>query len=65
MSCIGEPLYLKNLYGEGYRLTLISKTENIRVIKQFVINNLPSAKILDESGGNVIIMIPLTKLMEL
>lgn len=65
LKCIGTPLYLKNFYGDGYRLSLISENQHLEFLKEFIKDKFPSSKIIDESGGSIIVSIPLIKIDEL
>ena len=57
LSCSGSALYLKNTYGDGFRITLVSKTP--AELRKMIHSQFPSAKILDSSGGSLVIGIPL------
>jgi len=43
VTAIGTPLFLKNLYGEGYRLSLICDVENTEDVINSIIKLIPSA----------------------
>ena len=64
-KCIGNSLFLKNNFGEGYRLTLIVDPENSGTVKRLMGLKIPSAKIVDESGGSLMFSIPSTQIKEL
>jgi len=64
-KCIGNSLFLKNNFGEGYRLTLIVDPENSGTVKKLMGLKIPSAKIVDESGGSLMFSIPSTQIKEL
>lgn len=57
LSCLGTALYLKNNYGDGFRITLVSKYPHELCVE--IHKSFPSAKVLDSSGGSVVISIPL------
>jgi ABC-type multidrug transport system ATPase subunit len=59
LKCIGSSLNLKNNFGDGYRISIISHQvdELILVLTQ----ELPDLKILDSSGGSLVVGIPLDK----
>lgn len=63
MQCIGTPLFLKNSFGDGYRLTLIG--EDVEKLRSCVREVLPSSKVVDESGGSLIVGVPVLKINEL
>jgi ABC-type multidrug transport system ATPase subunit len=54
--CIGNSLYLKNHYGEGYRISIITSypEETFRLLREIV----PSAKLEDSSGGSLMVSVP-------
>jgi ABC-type multidrug transport system ATPase subunit len=66
-KCIGTSLYLKNQFGDGYRLTVTTDVElvDINELKDILKEILPSSIIIDESGGNLVFGVPLNKLPEL
>ena len=65
LRCIGTPLFLKNEYGDGYRLSLIVDKQDISGTIEYITQKIPSAKIVDSSGGSIIVGVPLAKKREL
>ena len=65
ITCIGTPIYLKNNFGEGYRLSLVVSQEDIPFVTQKMKQIIPSCIIVDESGGSIIISIPIANRGEL
>jgi len=57
-------LYLKNQFGEGYRLTLVTDKDDVPFVCEEVKQSIPSARILDESGGRIVIRVPLANIKE-
>jgi ABC-type multidrug transport system, ATPase component len=57
LKCMGSSLNLKNSFGDGFRITLISKYTN--EVCEILKKEFLSAKILDSSGGSLVISIPL------
>lgn len=53
-KCIGTPLYLKNNFGDGYRITLVTEPHNVEKVIKLISKIVPSAKLLDESGGSLV-----------
>ena len=52
LRCIGTPLYLKNTYGEGYRISFVSNSdEDQSKIIQLMEFLAPRSKLIDMSGG--------------
>jgi ABC-type multidrug transport system ATPase subunit len=65
LQCVGTGLYLKNKYGDGYRLSLVVEKEDVEATKLELLNIIPSSKVLDCSGGSLLIGIPLVHVEEL
>lgn len=53
-KCIGTPLYLKNNFGNGYRITLVTAPVNVDRVMDLMDNIVPTARLLDESGGSIV-----------
>ena len=52
LRCIGTPLYLKNTFGEGYRISLVTNSnEDHRRVTELMEYLAPKSKLIDESGG--------------
>ena len=66
IKCIGTPLFLKNNYGDGYRLSLIvsSDTDPIK-ITNFITKYIPSSILIDESGGSLVFGIGIENMKDL
>ena len=62
LRCIGTPLYLKNHYGEGYRLSLVTDPTKTQEVHGLVQRLIPTAKLMDESGGSMVYGVPLNDL---
>jgi len=52
MQCLGSPLHIKNKYGEGFRLNIISENPNASEVTQSVLKYLPNAYLANENAGN-------------
>lgn len=63
LKCIGTSLFLKNQFGDGYRITIISNDapKTIEMIKHII----PSATVIDCSGGSIMFGISLDHLNEM
>jgi len=63
-KCVGTPLYLKNNFGDGYRINIVVKelgTERrVQELMEFII---PSYK-FDESGGSMMFTVPIANISE-
>ncbi len=65
ISAIGTPLFLKNLYGKGYRLMITTDPNQEEFVKENLTRLVPSAKCTDANGGNLFFLIPFDSVMEL
>jgi ABC-type multidrug transport system ATPase subunit len=65
LKCVGTPLYLKNTYGDGYRISLVCDTGNERKIIELMSKIAPSSKLIDESGGSMVFSIPIHLTLEI
>jgi len=64
-SCVGTPLALKNTYGQGYKVSVIIDPKDSLEVKELIRLKMPSAIIIDESGGSIVFAVPLNKINEL
>lgn len=58
-KCVGSPLNLKNTYGDGYRISMVSELGNELRIVELMNKVAPSSKFADDSGGSVVFTVPL------
>ena len=63
LKCLGTSLYLKNNFGEGYRVTLITK--NVERVLEIIKEIIPSGKVLDISGGSIVVSMKLDEIYEI
>lgn len=56
IKCIGSALYLKNTYGEGYKIELFSK--NSTELWNYIQLHIGKVSLLDNSGGSLVVSIP-------
>lgn len=54
IKCIGTSLYLKNNYGDGYKITIVVHPDKVDRAMKLMAKIVPTAKLLDESGGNIV-----------
>ena len=59
LKCVGTPLFLKNTYGDGYRITITCDVGRENEIKMLMNAVAPSNRLLDENGGSMIFSIPI------
>eukprot|EP01017_Pseudomicrothorax_dubius_P042792 TRINITY_DN7034_c0_g1_i1.p1 TRINITY_DN7034_c0_g1~~TRINITY_DN7034_c0_g1_i1.p1 ORF type:complete len:298 (-),score=59.86 TRINITY_DN7034_c0_g1_i1:152-1045(-) len=65
VKCDGTALHLKNTYGDGYRLNIVTRPNRVEALIEIVSHVLPNAKVFDVSAGNILFMIPFNYLSEL
>mmetsp|Transcript_6194 Transcript_6194/g.6087 ORF Transcript_6194/g.6087 Transcript_6194/m.6087 type:complete len:132 (+) Transcript_6194:1625-2020(+) len=63
IKCIGTSLYLKNQYGDGYRITIITKDP--AKVNELIQKIMPSAVKIDSSGGSIVLGIHLNDIKEI
>ena len=59
IKCSGTCLYLKNYYGDGFKVEIIH--DNPEKLWQILQNEIPSAKLTDISGNSLFVSIPKTQ----
>lgn len=64
-KCIGTPLYLKNNYGDGYRITLVTDPTKVNRAIRLMSMIVPTAKLLDESGGSIVFCVPINNIKDI
>lgn len=62
VRCVGTPLFLKNHYGQGYRLSLVAETGKVAEVEDLLPKLVPGAKLIDESGGSLVYSVPMDNL---
>ena len=65
LKCVGTPLYLKNTYGDGYRVTMVCEPGNEKRVMELMDQIAPANRLVDESGGSMVFTIPLTSIQEI
>ena len=58
MRYVGTPLQLKNQFGEGYRLSVVTEKKWIQIVQSGLEEIIPGGKVLDSSGGSLIFSVP-------
>ena len=64
VKCVGTPLYLKNTFGDGYRVSLVCEPGDEQKIINLMKVISPQSKLIDESGGSMVFGVPLTNTEE-
>ena len=54
IKCIGTPLYLKNNFGDGYRLTFITRPDATGEVLDTLKSIMPAGKVGDCSAGSLV-----------
>lgn len=65
LKCVGSPLYLKNTFGDGYRITLVCSPGRERQVIQLMGEISPSNRLVDESGGSMVFTVPIHCIQEI
>jgi ABC-type multidrug transport system ATPase subunit len=63
--CVGTPLNLKNTFGDGYRVSMVTRPGNETKIVECMNEIAPSNKFVDDSGGSVVFTVPMTSHSEI
>jgi len=65
--CVGTPMQLKNAYGEGYRVSMITEQHNINQVKNLMQIMIPDCVFLESSGdsGGMVFTISMKKIDQL
>ncbi|XP_044222425.1 glucosylceramide transporter ABCA12 [Thunnus albacares] len=65
LKCCGSPFYLKDKLGQGYKLTLTKKVQNLESepldnaeLKSFVQAHVPEARLKEAQGGDLVYSLP-------
>jgi ABC-type multidrug transport system ATPase subunit len=56
--CVGDTLYLKNTYGNGYSLSLTISENDFETVNKLVLSKVPSAKLISSNSGSLLFNIP-------
>ena len=60
LKCVGTSLFLKNNYGDGYRISLITQVQQVDSVRAQIKKIIPSCNIVDQRGGSLMISVPLS-----
>jgi ABC-type multidrug transport system ATPase subunit len=64
-KCVGTPLYLKNTFGDGYRITMVAKQDKEERVKELMQRTVPTARTIDESAGSLVYSVPITNISDI
>jgi len=64
-KCIGTSLYLKNNFGDGYKITIVTDSSKVDRAIELMAKLVPNAKLLDESGGSIVFCVPINNINEI
>lgn len=59
LRALGSSLFLKNRFGSGYQITLLTETEDMSKVEGILLELIPNANIIDSVAGNITLGIPL------
>ncbi len=62
LRAINNSIALKNKFGEGYRISVVTEKANSENVKAKIESLLPDAKLEDDSAGALIYKFPVTSL---
>jgi ABC-type multidrug transport system ATPase subunit len=67
VKCVGTPQQLKNMFGDGYRISMICDKSNISQVRSLMKVLVPGSVFLESSGnsGGMVFTIPMSKIHEL
>ena len=67
VQCVGSPLQLKNIFGNGYRISMICRAECISEVRSLMKKVAPNSVFLETSGdsGGLVFNIPFDHVKEL
>ena len=67
VQCVGSPLKLKNIFGNGYRISMISEQNRINEVKNLMSRVAPNSQFMESSGdsGGLVFNIPFDHVKEL
>ena len=65
LKCVGSPLYLKNTFGDGYRISLVVEPGQESRVVELMDMVAPSNKLLDHSGGSLVFTVPQNNVNEI
>uniref|UniRef100_A0A3Q3EBV6 ATP-binding cassette, sub-family A (ABC1), member 12 n=1 Tax=Labrus bergylta TaxID=56723 RepID=A0A3Q3EBV6_9LABR len=65
LKCVGSPFHLKDKLGQGYKLTLTKKMQNLESeqidnveLKSFIQAHVPEARLKEAQGGDLVYSLP-------
>jgi len=58
LKCIGTALHLKNKFGSGYRIRIVTPVSSVDKTKEFVLSHLPHGKLEDAAAGSLTFSLP-------
>ncbi|KAG9307579.1 hypothetical protein G9A89_023144 [Geosiphon pyriformis] len=65
LRALGNSIHLKNRFGAGYRVSLVTHPQDSSHVKQLIQNRIPSAVLEDDSAGALIYELPVSGLSSL
>lgn len=67
IKCVGSPQQLKNMHGQGYRVSMICNHKNVEKVRKIVEQIVPSSEFYESSGdsGGMVFNVPMKNVKEL
>jgi len=66
LKCVGNSVHLKNEYGSGYRVNLVTKSSASSVkLKQFVQTSLPASSLLADNADSLTYIVPMSHVKDI
>lgn len=65
LKCIGTSLYLKNTYGDGYRISIVCDNQHSEEVERLVLELVPSCHLAEENAGSMIFAVPIVSVSDL
>lgn len=64
LKCIGTSLYLKNTYGDGYRISIVCDAKDTEEVERLVLELVPSSHLAEENAGSMIFGVPIVSVSD-
>lgn len=65
IKCVGTPLNMKNTFGDGYRVSMVTTAGSEQRVIKCMDTVAPSNKFMDDSGGSMVFTVPLDRPTEI
>eukprot|EP00357_Protocruzia_adherens_P001361 CAMPEP_0115019368 /NCGR_PEP_ID=MMETSP0216-20121206/29400_1 /TAXON_ID=223996 /ORGANISM="Protocruzia adherens, Strain Boccale" /LENGTH=942 /DNA_ID=CAMNT_0002390821 /DNA_START=13 /DNA_END=2841 /DNA_ORIENTATION=- len=65
IRCVNTSLALKNSYGDGYRLTVVTDPDKSTQALDLLQHLIPEIQLVDESAGSLVLNVPLNRIQQM